>query len=121
MKVDSIKNLYFPILLKIFQILAIEEKEQLSMQTDIVAWLLKKNLDTHIIKNYRNYNSQGGDCANFASQILFEGGRFRKTIHGAMIKTGATRSWLNADGFKDYMIYSGRASVVAHGSYEKRL
>ncbi|WP_416044562.1 amidase domain-containing protein [Clostridium tyrobutyricum] len=70
-------------------------------------------------KKYRNYNSQGGDCANFASQILFEGGRFRKNHTWSYDKKGATRSWLNADGFKDYMIYSGRASVVAHGSYEK--
>ena len=29
-------------------------------------------------KKYRDYNPQGGDCANFASQILFEGGKFKK-------------------------------------------
>ena len=26
-------------------------------------------------RKYRDYNPQGGDCANFASQILFEGGK----------------------------------------------
>lgn len=70
-------------------------------------------------KKYRNYNSQGGDCANFASQILFEGGKFKKNSSWSYDNSGATRAWLNADGFKEYMIYSGRASVIAHGSYEK--
>ncbi|NLU08181.1 MAG: amidase domain-containing protein [Clostridiales bacterium] len=70
-------------------------------------------------KKYRNYNSQGGDCANFASQVLHEGGKFKKNSAWNYDSSGATSSWLNADGFKNYMIYSGRASVVAHGSYEK--
>jgi len=70
-------------------------------------------------KKYRNYNSQGGDCANFASQILHEGGKFKKTYSWNYDKNGATRAWLNAQGFKDYMISSGRASLIAYGSYEK--
>jgi len=70
-------------------------------------------------KKYRDYNPQGGDCANFASQILFEGGNFKKNFAWSYDKNGATRSWLNADGFKKYMIYSGRASVISYGSYEK--
>lgn len=70
-------------------------------------------------KKYRNYNSQGGDCANFASQILFEGGKFTKNSAWNYDSKGATHAWLNADGFKDFMFYSGRASVIAHGSYEK--
>ncbi|EJP6471045.1 amidase domain-containing protein [Clostridium botulinum] len=70
-------------------------------------------------KNYRDYNPKGGDCANFASQILFEGGKFKKNSAWNYDSKGATRAWVNADGFKDYMIYSGRASVIAHGDYEK--
>ena len=70
-------------------------------------------------KKYRNYNSLGGDCANFASQILFEGGKFRKTHAWNYDRKGATRAWVNADGFKSYMIYSGRASLIAYGSYGK--
>lgn len=70
-------------------------------------------------KKYRNYNSQGGDCANFASQILHDGGKFRKSFSWNYDSRGATRSWLNADGFKSYMLHSGRASLIAHGSYEK--
>lgn len=70
-------------------------------------------------KKYRNYNSQGGDCANFASQVLHEGGKFKKNYSWSYDKSGATRAWLNAQGFKDYMIGSGRASLIAYGSYEK--
>jgi len=70
-------------------------------------------------KKYRNYNPQGGDCANFASQILFEGGKFRKNHTWNYDKKGATRAWVNADGFKNYMINSGRAAVIAHGNYDK--
>lgn len=70
-------------------------------------------------KAYRDYNPQGGDCANFASQILFEGGKFRKNGAWNYDKSGATRAWLNADGFKNYMVNSGRASVIAYGNYEK--
>ena len=79
----------------------------------------KKEYGYSYNRKYRNYNSQGGDCANFASQILHEGGKFRKNSGWSYDSSGATRSWLNADGFKNYMIYSGKASVVAHGSYEK--
>lgn len=70
-------------------------------------------------KKYRDYNPQGGDCANFASQILFEGGKFKKNGSWNSDKNGATGSWLNADKFKAYWVGSGRASVIAHGSYEK--
>jgi hypothetical protein len=70
-------------------------------------------------KKYRNYNPQGGDCANFASQILFEGGKFRKNSAWNYDARGATRAWLNADGFKSYMLNSGRASLIAYGNYDK--
>lgn len=68
---------------------------------------------------YRDYNSQGGDCANFASQILFEGGKFRKNKLWNYNRTGASRAWVNAQGFKDYIVNSNRGSVVAYGSYNK--
>ncbi|MCB2289002.1 amidase domain-containing protein [Clostridium sp. CS001] len=70
-------------------------------------------------KKYRDYNSQGGDCANFASQVLFEGGNFKKNHSWNYDKAGATGAWVNADIFKRYMINSGRASVIAYGSYDK--
>lgn len=70
-------------------------------------------------KKYRDYNSQGGNCANFASQILFEGAKFKKNGAWNYDGRGATGPWLNADKFKNYWVGSGRASVIAHGSYEK--
>jgi len=70
-------------------------------------------------KKYRDYNPQGGDCANFASQILHEGGKFRKTSGWNYDGNGATGSWLNAGTFKKYMVNSGRASVIAYGNYDK--
>ncbi|MDT8716783.1 amidase domain-containing protein [Clostridium sp. 19966] len=70
-------------------------------------------------KKYRDYNPMGGDCANFASQILFEGGKFKKNSAWNYDGRGATAAWLNADSFKRYMVYSGRASVIAYGNYDK--
>lgn len=70
-------------------------------------------------KLYRDFNSEGGDCANFASQILHEGGKFKKNSTWNYDKGSATAPWINADKFTSYMIYSGRASVIAKGNYEK--
>ncbi|WP_079423529.1 amidase domain-containing protein [Clostridium oryzae] len=70
-------------------------------------------------RKYRNYNYMGGDCANFASQILFEGGKFRKNSAWNYDKSGATGAWVNADRFKNYMLNSGRASLIAYGSYDR--
>ncbi|SHJ79298.1 amidase domain-containing protein [Paramaledivibacter caminithermalis] len=69
-------------------------------------------------KKYINYNPLGGDCANFASQILYEGGKFRQTYTWKYDK-GGSKAWVNAQAFKDYMIYSGRASKIAYGTYEQ--
>lgn len=69
--------------------------------------------------NYRDYNLEGGDCANFASQILFEGGKFKKNSVWNYDSGDATAAWLNADSFKNYMLNSGRASLIAYGNYDK--
>lgn len=66
---------------------------------------------------YKNYNSLGGDCANFASQILYEGGKFKKNYTWNYEKDGS-RAWVNAQAFKNYMLYSGRASRIAYGTFE---
>lgn len=70
-------------------------------------------------KKYKNFNPDGGDCANFASQILHEGGGFKKNRAWNYNKGEATAAWVNADKFKEYWVYSGRASVIAYGTYEK--
>ncbi len=70
-------------------------------------------------KDYKNFNPEGGDCANFASQILHEGGKFKENCTWNYDKGSATGPWVNADKFTSYMLNSGRASVIARGSYEK--
>lgn len=71
-------------------------------------------------KKYKNYNSLGGDCANFASQVLFEGGKFKKNSTWNY-DTDGSRSWVNANALKDYLIYSGRGSLIVTGDYNKVL
>ncbi|WP_070000223.1 amidase domain-containing protein [Cellulosilyticum sp. I15G10I2] len=77
------------------------------------AYLFKYN------KDYKNFNPDGGDCANFASQILHEGGGFKKggswNYHGR----SATKAWVNAQGFKNHMVNSGRGSYIAKGKYQE--
>ncbi|MBS5938408.1 amidase domain-containing protein [Clostridium sp.] len=67
---------------------------------------------------YKDHNPDGGDCANFASQILFEGGGFKKNGTWNYAGKEGTKAWLNAQGFKNYMVSSGRASYIAKGSYQ---
>ena len=66
-------------------------------------------------KEYKNYNHVGGDCANFVSQVLYAGG-FKKTGTWNYHKDGS-RAWLKSQALKDFMLYSGRASLLAYGSY----
>lgn len=66
---------------------------------------------------YRNYNPEGGDCANFASQILYEGGGFKKNPTWNYEQGAGSKAWINAHAFNNYMTYSGRASTIARGTY----
>ena len=70
-------------------------------------------------KEYRDFNPEGGDCANFASQILHEGGKFKENSAWNYDRGNGTGPWVNAGKFTYYMLNSGRASVIAKGSYEK--
>lgn len=69
-------------------------------------------------KQYLNCNPRGGDCANFASQILYEGAGFKKNGTWNYTNDG-TKAWLNAQAFKNYWVGSGRASYIAKGSYKE--
>lgn len=66
---------------------------------------------------YRNYNNAGGDCANFASQMLYEGAQFKKNRTWNYERGAGSKAWLNAHAFNSYMLNSGRASVIARGTY----
>nr|WP_307992628.1 amidase domain-containing protein [uncultured Niameybacter sp.] len=69
-------------------------------------------------KDYLNCNPRGGDCANFASQILYEGGKFKKTSTWNYTNDG-TKAWVNAQALKNYLVNSGRGSLIAQGSYKE--
>lgn len=68
---------------------------------------------------YKDHNPDGGDCANFASQILHEGAGFKKNSYWNYQNKDGTKAWLNAQGFKNYMLGSGKASYIAKGDYNE--
>lgn len=69
--------------------------------------------------NYKDFNSEGGDCANFASQIMYESGTFLKNQTWNYENGSATKAWVNAQGFKNYLVYSQRGYYLSKGSYEE--
>lgn len=70
-------------------------------------------------REYKNFNPDGGDCANFASQIMYESGRFKKNSIWNYNNRDGTKAWVNAQGFKNYILNSGRGSLICKGSYEE--
>lgn len=68
-------------------------------------------------KKYNDYTGIGGDCTNFISQSLGD-----KT-GGGLPLTGSwvphSSAWVNADGFKNYLIYSGKGSVIKIGTFKE--
>lgn len=67
---------------------------------------------------YKDFNPDGGDCANFASQIMYESKRFKKNRIWNYEGNSGTKAWVNAQGFKNYLLNSGRGSLISKGSYE---
>lgn len=70
-------------------------------------------------KAYKNFNPDGGDCANFASQILHEGAGFKKNGTWNYSSREGTKAWVNAQGFKNYIVGSGRGGYIAKGTYQQ--
>ncbi|MNW32152.1 putative amidase domain protein [compost metagenome] len=67
-------------------------------------------------QKYKNYNHLGGDCTNFASQTLgdpSEGGGL--AMNGPWRR--GTRTWVQTDAFKNYLVYSGHAKIIAKGNF----
>lgn len=75
----------------------------------------------HYNNKYKNYNFLGGNCTNFASQTLYEGGGFSKTPTWNYSDGQGSRAWVNADEFNNYMLYSGRAYLISKATYEEAL
>ena len=72
---------------------------------------------------YKNYTGLGGDCTNFASQVLGdpEAGnlsmthtwRYNPYGHAA----GASAAWAQASSLLSFLLASGRAQRIARGTY----
>lgn len=71
--------------------------------------------------DYRNYNYLGGDCANFASQMLYEAGNFPKNGSWNYSRGSGSKAWVNANAFNNFMLYNGRGTRIARGPYSEIL
>lgn len=76
-------------------------------------------------KKYSDFNGIGGDCTNFASQVIgdSEGGGLKQDkrwycITGKYGGGSGSDAWVNADGFKKYLIYSGKGRQIKRGTFE---
>ncbi|WP_337031434.1 amidase domain-containing protein [Paenibacillus illinoisensis] len=71
---------------------------------------------------YKNYNHLGGDCTNFASQVLGDpkegGGLSMRGPWRYHYRSGGTRTWVQTDAFKQFLLYSGYGERIATDHYE---
>ena len=75
-------------------------------------------------KKYRDFTYLGGDCTNFTSQILAdaaEGGGLKPDggwfySFGYKGVGGGTQSWVMALALKNYLLYSGKATLIKRGT-----
>nr|WP_280521157.1 amidase domain-containing protein [Paenibacillus mangrovi] len=72
-------------------------------------------------RKYKDYTSLGGDCTNFASQVLGdakEGGGL--PMSGAWGHRGSgIRAWVQTDAFEHFLLYSGYGRLMAKGTFEE--
>lgn len=68
--------------------------------------------------DYPNYNGRGGDCSNYVSQILHEGG-FKTGGGWNYSSDSASHSWCNASGLAGYLLWSGRGYTIIKGTYSQ--
>lgn len=66
---------------------------------------------------YNDYKDRGGDCANYVSQVLVdkEGGGM---VNGSNWINGS-KTWINAEGLKNYLISSNKGSVLGIGTLKE--
>lgn len=75
---------------------------------------------------YMDFNGAGGDCTNYISQVLGdkEAGGLRQDgswychLHKYQRGSGS-RAWTNADGLKNYLVYSGKGRVIKAGTFKE--
>ena len=67
---------------------------------------------------FEDYNWNGGDCSNFISQVLRAGG-FPETSAWNWDRHSKEGSpnWVNATRLAQFLTHSGRAHLIAHGTF----
>ncbi|TDF89198.1 hypothetical protein E1757_34850 [Paenibacillus piri] len=70
-------------------------------------------------RKYLDYSHLGGDCTNFASQVLGdmnEGGGLRMGS-GWHYRSEGSQAWVRTDSFKDFVLQSGYGHLVVKGFF----
>ncbi|OAB38812.1 hypothetical protein PMSD_07360 [Paenibacillus macquariensis subsp. defensor] len=84
-----------------------------------VAWGAGNN---HRYNNkYRDYTSQGGDCTNFASQVIGDkeaGGLPLTNMWRYNERSGGSERWVRTDSFSNFILRSGYGESVSSGDFE---
>lgn len=72
-------------------------------------------------RDYRDLNDRGGDCANFVSQCLGDqnGGKMMMDDlwYYDRKENAGSQSWVRAESFGDWLLYSGRGRRLARGTF----
>ncbi|CAH1059446.1 amidase domain-containing protein [Paenibacillus pseudetheri] len=72
-------------------------------------------------KKYLDYTGKGGDCTNFASQVIGdpeEGGGLNMAGGWRYYpSSGGTRTWVQTDAFSNFLTRSGYGRLIAKGDY----
>ncbi|WP_110933501.1 amidase domain-containing protein [Paenibacillus bouchesdurhonensis] len=72
-------------------------------------------------RKYADYSGRGGDCTNFASQVVGdeeEGGGLPKTGGWRYFsKKGGSEAWIRTDSFYNFLVYSGYGKLLARGNF----
>ncbi|WP_434784558.1 amidase domain-containing protein [Paenibacillus polymyxa] len=70
---------------------------------------------------YLDYNSKGGDCTNFSSQVIGDkeegGGLSMKSGWHYLYGNGGSQAWVQTDAFKNFLIRSGYGRIIGQGSF----
>jgi len=77
-------------------------------------------------KKYTNYTGIGGNCTNYVSQSIGdkEGGGLKfddiwYCSYNRYDGSDGSSAWVNADAFKNYLIYSGRGKLLGKGTFSE--
>lgn len=88
-----------------------------------IPWGSKNNLKYN--KKYKNYTGIGGDCTNYISQCLgdIEGGGLKHdggwySVYKKYDGAESSATWVNADAFRNYLLYSGKGTLIKKGEFK---